>query len=110
MTQSSFASTFPFPRRGANKSPGGAFCSLLFKAASGYDNRITHRTAAVRSPFPDSTDPAETFSMAAKTSFKQQCPSCETMVPIKDGSLIGKKIDCPKCKYRFVVEEPADEV
>jgi hypothetical protein len=30
------------------------------------------------------------------------------MVPIKDTSLIGRKIDCPKCKYRFVVEEPAD--
>jgi hypothetical protein len=28
------------------------------------------------------------------------------MVPIKDASLVGRKIDCPKCKYRFVVEEP----
>jgi len=46
--------------------------------------------------------------MATKTSFKQQCPSCEAMVPIRDPSLIGRKIDCPKCKYRFVVEEPAD--
>jgi hypothetical protein len=42
-------------------------------------------------------------------SFKQQCPSCETMVPIKDKSLVGRKIDCPKCKYRFVVESPEDE-
>src|SRR5947208_9821902 len=48
--------------------------------------------------------------MATKTSFKQQCPSCEAMVPIRDPSLIGRKIDCPKCKYRFVVEEPADSV
>jgi hypothetical protein len=31
------------------------------------------------------------------------------MVPIRDPKLIGKKIDCPKCKYRFVVEEPAEE-
>src|SRR5438045_1734084 len=46
--------------------------------------------------------------MATKTSFKQQCPSCEAMVPIRDPNLIGRKIDCPKCKYRFVVEEPAD--
>jgi hypothetical protein len=23
--------------------------------------------------------------------------------------MIGRKIDCPKCKYRFVVEEPAEE-
>ena len=40
------------------------------------------------------------------SSFKQQCPSCEAWVPIRDTSLIGKKIECPKCKYRFVVTEP----
>jgi hypothetical protein len=44
--------------------------------------------------------------MAANTTFKIQCPSCEAMVPIRDPNLVGKKIDCPKCKYRFVVEEP----
>src|SRR5262249_18586212 len=44
--------------------------------------------------------------MASQTQFKQQCPSCEAMVPIKDSSLVGKKVDCPKCKYRFVVEDP----
>jgi hypothetical protein len=44
--------------------------------------------------------------MAATASFKQQCPSCEAWVPIRDPNLIGKKIDCPKCKYRFVVEDP----
>jgi hypothetical protein len=47
--------------------------------------------------------------MAATASFKQQCPSCEAWVPIRDPNLIGKKIDCPKCKYRFVVEKPAEE-
>jgi hypothetical protein len=31
------------------------------------------------------------------------------MIPIRDDSLIGKKIDCPKCKYRFVVEEPEED-
>src|SRR5262249_39712873 len=46
--------------------------------------------------------------MAATSSFKQQCPSCEAMVPIRDPKLVGKKIDCPKCKYRFIVENPAD--
>ncbi|HLW67227.1 MAG TPA: DUF1559 domain-containing protein [Gemmataceae bacterium] len=46
--------------------------------------------------------------MAASTQFKQQCPSCEAMVPIKDSSMIGKKVDCPKCKYRFVVEDPGN--
>lgn len=47
--------------------------------------------------------------MATSSSFKQQCPSCEAMVPVRDPGLVGKKIDCPKCKYRFVVEEPAPE-
>jgi hypothetical protein len=48
--------------------------------------------------------------MATSTrSFKQQCPSCEAMVPIRDPGLIGRKIDCPRCKYRFVVEEPEQE-
>ncbi len=46
--------------------------------------------------------------MASSTQFKQQCPSCEAMVPIKDSSLVGKKVECPKCKYRFVVEDPGD--
>ncbi len=42
--------------------------------------------------------------MAVSASFKQQCPSCEALVPIKDIGMVGKKIDCPKCKYRFVIE------
>ena len=46
--------------------------------------------------------------MASAAGFKQQCPSCEALVPIRDPDLIGRKIDCPKCKYRFVVEDPAD--
>src|SRR5262245_578256 len=47
--------------------------------------------------------------MATGTSFKQQCPSCEAMVPIRDPGLVGRKIDCPKCKYRFVVQAHDDE-
>src|SRR6266851_3731809 len=47
--------------------------------------------------------------MATTASFKQQCPSCEAWVPIRDPNLIGRKIDCPKCKYRFVVEDPGTE-
>src|SRR5437763_2192044 len=46
--------------------------------------------------------------MAVSSTFKQKCPSCETMVTIKDGSLIGKKVECPKCKDRFIVESPVD--
>jgi len=42
----------------------------------------------------------------ASASFKTPCPSCEAGVLVKDESIIGKKIDCPKCKYRFVVEAP----
>ena len=30
------------------------------------------------------------------------------MVTIKDPSLVGKKVDCPKCKFRFVIESPAE--
>src|SRR5262249_34682094 len=47
--------------------------------------------------------------MATTVSFKQTCPSCEAMVPIRDMGLVGRKIDCPKCKYRFVVEAPPEE-
>src|SRR5262245_16493883 len=48
--------------------------------------------------------------MPANTSFKVQCPSCEAQVPVRDAALIGKKIDCPKCKYRFVVDDPSDDI
>ena len=44
--------------------------------------------------------------MAIGTSFKQQCPSCEAMVPVKDAGLVGKKIECPKCKDKFIVKSP----
>src|SRR4051794_32834371 len=50
---------------------------------------------------------AEISIMASAAAFKQQCPSCEALVPIRDPDLIGRKIDCPKCKYRFIVEDPA---
>jgi len=40
--------------------------------------------------------------------FRQQCPSCEALILIKDPKQIGKKADCPKCKYRFVIERPAE--
>lgn len=44
--------------------------------------------------------------MAVTGSFRQQCPSCEAMVLVKDPKQVGKKIDCPNCKFRFVVEDP----
>ncbi len=39
-------------------------------------------------------------------SFKVPCPSCEAAVLIKNPDLVGTKVECPKCKYRFKVEEP----
>lgn len=39
-------------------------------------------------------------------SFTVPCPSCESGVPVKGRGMIGKKIDCPKCKYRFTVPDP----
>src|SRR5262245_56467340 len=44
--------------------------------------------------------------MAATTGFKQQCPGCEGLVLIKSKDLVGKRVECPKCKERFVVEDP----
>ena len=40
-------------------------------------------------------------------SFKVPCPSCENEVLITNPNVIGSKTECPKCKYRFKVEEPA---
>ncbi|MBX7106158.1 MAG: hypothetical protein K1X57_18910, partial [Gemmataceae bacterium] len=45
--------------------------------------------------------------MAAQVLFKSACPSCEALLPIRDEGMIGKKVECPKCKYKFVVEEPS---
>lgn len=42
----------------------------------------------------------------AAASFKQECPSCETMVLVRDPSMVGKKIECPKCKDKFIVAQP----
>jgi uncharacterized protein (TIGR03067 family) len=39
-------------------------------------------------------------------SFSVTCPSCEADVLVKNEGMIGKKIDCTKCKYRFKVPDP----
>jgi serine/threonine protein phosphatase PrpC len=44
-----------------------------------------------------------------RESFEQMCPNCELMVQVRDSGLIGKKIDCPRCKYKFLVEDPGEE-
>jgi hypothetical protein len=38
--------------------------------------------------------------------FTTNCPSCDAGVAVK-AALVGKKIECPKCKFRFVVPGPA---
>ena len=45
--------------------------------------------------------------MAIKT-YSVPCPSCEASVTLKP-SLAGTKVDCPKCKYRFVAPAPPAE-
>src|SRR5262245_34323875 len=45
----------------------------------------------------------------ANVNYQVACPSWEASVPIKSSASIGKKIECPKCKYRFVVPEPPEE-
>lgn len=46
--------------------------------------------------------------MAVMSSFKQQCPSCEAMISVKE-SMIGKKVECTKCKDKFIAERPEDD-
>lgn len=48
-------------------------------------------------------------------SYSVSCPSCDAPVTLRAKSAPGKKIECPKCKYRFVppppddADEPADD-
>ncbi len=44
----------------------------------------------------------------ANIRYSVACPSCEADVPIRSSALVGKKTECPKCKYRFTVPEPPD--
>jgi hypothetical protein len=37
------------------------------------------------------------------------CPSCEATVLLKDEKLLGAKVECPKCKYRFKAEAAAGQ-
>src|SRR5262245_51439895 len=45
--------------------------------------------------------------MTISTSFKTPCPTCDAIVTIKDQKLIGKKVECPRCKARFIAEDPS---
>ena len=43
--------------------------------------------------------------MAATATFKQQCPTCEAMVSVKE-TMVGKKVECTKCKDKFIAKKP----
>ena len=47
--------------------------------------------------------------MAVTSTFKQTCPACDASLTIRDPKAIGKKIECPRCKMKFVVEKPEPE-
>lgn len=42
--------------------------------------------------------------MTTTERFTTHCPSCDAGVAVK-AALVGKKIECPKCKFRFVVPD-----
>ncbi len=46
--------------------------------------------------------------MAVMSTFKQQCPSCEAMINVKE-TMLGKKVECTKCKDKFIAERPEDD-
>lgn len=41
--------------------------------------------------------------------FWQKCPSCRQTIRFTDPDLVGRKIDCPTCHYRQVVEKPNEQ-
>jgi biopolymer transport protein ExbD len=45
--------------------------------------------------------------MSSNAGFKQLCPHCQVALLLRDPSWIGKTVECPKCKNRFLVEDPA---
>jgi len=45
--------------------------------------------------------------MASNPGFTQLCPHCQIPLLLRDPSWIGKLVECPKCRNRFVVEDPA---
>lgn len=45
--------------------------------------------------------------MAVIATFKQKCPSCESMVSIKE-TMHGKKVECTKCKDKFIAKKPKE--
>lgn len=44
----------------------------------------------------------------ANARFSVTCPSCDADVPVRSTSAVGTKIECPKCKFRFVCPTAPD--
>ena len=45
----------------------------------------------------------------ANVKFELDCPKCDEAIVIRSSAQIGKKVECPKCKYRFTVPEMEDD-
>ena len=45
----------------------------------------------------------------ANVKFNVACPSCAAALVIRSSAAVGRKMECPKCKYRFVVPQPPAE-
>jgi uncharacterized protein (TIGR03067 family) len=48
--------------------------------------------------------------MAAQSGFRQKCPSCTAPVLISNPGVVGRKIDCPNCRHRFIVRGPDGKI
>jgi DNA-directed RNA polymerase subunit RPC12/RpoP len=44
--------------------------------------------------------------MTAPSSFRERCPSCTKPVLIGNPGLVGRKIECPHCRHRFLLKGP----
>jgi WD40 repeat protein len=53
------------------------------------------------------TAPNAVASKQQATSTKIACPNCNRALTVKDRSLLGKKVSCPKCKQPFVAGHTA---
>ncbi len=48
--------------------------------------------------------------MTSPAGLKQTCPNCGLRVSIRQRALIGKRIECPKCRTRYVVTDRVEAV
>lgn len=46
---------------------------------------------------------------SSSESLRVKCPKCRSQIPLRDASLLGKKVKCPRCKEIFRAPEPFPE-